>query len=75
LKLQEVITFKKNMEMEGQELEILIEGMSETDDKNLTGRTLTNKIVNFRGDPNDIGNIVMIKVKEARQHSLYGEKV
>lgn len=75
LKLQEVITFRKNMELEGQELEILVEGMSETDDKNLTGRTLTNKIVNFRGDPNDIGNIVMIKVKEARQHSLYGEKV
>jgi tRNA-2-methylthio-N6-dimethylallyladenosine synthase len=74
LRLQEVITFKKNMKMQGQELEILVEGMSETDDKNLTGRTLTNKIVNFRGDPDDIGNIVMIKVKEARQHSLYGEK-
>ena len=74
LKLQDVITFKKNMRTEGQELEILVEGMSETDDKNLTGRTLTNKIVNFRGDPNDIGNIIMIKVKEARQHSLYGEK-
>jgi tRNA-2-methylthio-N6-dimethylallyladenosine synthase len=75
LKLQEVITFKKNMKMEGQELEILVEGVSETDNENLTGRTLTNKIVNFSGDPNDVGNILMIKVKEARQHSLYGEKV
>ncbi|MBI5099213.1 MAG: tRNA (N6-isopentenyl adenosine(37)-C2)-methylthiotransferase MiaB [Nitrospirae bacterium] len=75
LKIQEIITYKKNKLLEGKVLEVLVEGASETNDKKLTGRTCTNKIVNFYGEKIDIGNFVMIKILEAKLHSLYGEKV
>jgi tRNA-2-methylthio-N6-dimethylallyladenosine synthase len=47
LKMQELITHKKNKLLEGEILEVLVEGVSATDDNKLTGRTCTNKIVNF----------------------------
>lgn len=75
LKLQEVITFRKNKLLEGNILEILVEGASETDPERLTGRTRTNKIVNFYGDKDDIGRLTVIRILEAKQHSLYGEKL
>jgi tRNA-2-methylthio-N6-dimethylallyladenosine synthase len=75
LKLQESITFKKNRALEGKKMEILVEGVSETNSDKLTGRTRTNKIVNFYGDVSDVGKLVNIKILEAKQHSLFGEKV
>ena len=82
--LQENITYKKNKLLEGKILDVLVEGQSETDSDKLTGRTRTNKIVNFYpvrkknsngvyGDNKLIGNLVNIKIFEARQHSLFGE--
>lgn len=73
LNLQDPITSKKNKTLEGKILEVLIEGLSETDKDKLTGRTRSNKVVNFYGDPGYIGNLVNIKILEAKQHSLYGE--
>lgn len=73
LELQAEITFRKNKELEGATVKVLVEGYSETDRRKLTGRTGTNKIVNFYGDETNIGQFVMIKVSEARQHSLSGE--
>jgi tRNA-2-methylthio-N6-dimethylallyladenosine synthase len=75
LELQESITFNKNKSLEEKVLEILVEGVSETDDTKVTGRTRTNKIVNYCGDKKDIGQLVNIKISRAQQHSLYGEKV
>ncbi len=75
LSLQEIITYKKNKNLEGRIYEVLVEGVSETDINKLTGRTRTNKIVNFHGDETDIGKLVNIKILEARQHSLYGETI
>ncbi len=73
LDLQESITYRKNKELEGIIFEVLIEGVSQTDPEKLTGRTKTNKIVNFNGEKKDIGSTVHIKILEAKQHSLYGE--
>ena len=73
LQLQESITFKKNKALVSEIMEILVEGASANDPEKLTGRTTTNKIVNFAGDEKDIGNLVNVKILEARQHSLYGE--
>jgi tRNA-2-methylthio-N6-dimethylallyladenosine synthase len=75
LELQEGITYKKNKRLEGKVLEILVEGESETDPERLTGRTRSNKIVNFYGDKKDIGELLKVRILEAKQHSLYGEKV
>ncbi len=75
LEFQEGTTFKKNKQLEGHEFEILVEGVSENESEKMTGRTTTNKIVNFYGDYQLVGHLVKIKVLEAKQHSLYGEPV
>jgi len=75
LELQELITYRKNRELEGIILEVLIEGVSQTDPEKLTGRTKTNKIVNFNGEKKETGLTVNIKILEAKQHSLFGERV
>jgi len=75
LDLQEAITFDINKALEGETLEILVEGNSSADKSKLTGRTTTNKIVNFFGDETDIGRFMKIRILTAQQHSLFGEKV
>jgi tRNA-2-methylthio-N6-dimethylallyladenosine synthase len=74
LSLQESITYKKNKALEGETLEILVESTSESNPDKLTGRTLTNKIVNFNGNSKDIGKLLNMKILKARMHSLDGEK-
>jgi tRNA-2-methylthio-N6-dimethylallyladenosine synthase len=75
LDLQVSITYDINKALEGEILEILVEGISSSDKEKLTGRTTTNKIVNFSGDESDIGRIMKIRILRAQQHSLFGEKV
>jgi tRNA-2-methylthio-N6-dimethylallyladenosine synthase len=73
LKLQESITAEKNLQLEGQTVEILVEGLSETDPQKMTGRTRTNKIVNYRGNPDDVGKLLNVTITKAMLHSLLGE--
>jgi tRNA-2-methylthio-N6-dimethylallyladenosine synthase len=75
LNLQDDITFKKNKLLVGEILEVMVEGTSETDVDKLTGRTRTNKIVNFYGNPEDIGKLLDVKILEAKRHSLLGERI
>lgn len=73
LKLQEKITYEKNKLLEGLEVEVLVEGPSDTDGSTMTGRTRTNKIVNFQGGEDLAGRIVRVSIHKARLHSLSGE--
>jgi tRNA-2-methylthio-N6-dimethylallyladenosine synthase len=57
----------------GEEVEVLVEGLSARSHDDLTGHTTCNKVINFRADAGLIGEIVKVKVKEAKTHSLYGE--
>jgi tRNA-2-methylthio-N6-dimethylallyladenosine synthase len=57
----------------GQDVEVLVEGRSARVDSDLTGHTTCNKVVNFHADPSLIGEIVKVRVMEAKTHSLYGE--
>ena len=57
----------------GEEVEVLVEGLSARSRDDLTGHTSCNKVVNFRADSDLIGAIVKVKVREAKTHSLYGE--
>jgi len=75
LSLQEAITSKKNKAIEGTVQQILVEGSSETDSDKLTGRTRGNKIVNYYGQKEDVGNLINVRIVEAKQHSLYGERI
>lgn len=54
---------------------VLIEGKSKTNDKVLTGRTDTNKVVNIEGNEDLIGNIVDVKIVSEHMWYLKGEIV
>ena len=70
--LQRDITLVKNRALEGREASVLVEGHSKKGNQ-LTGRTETNKVVNFNSENNYIGEIVKVKIKIAFVNSLRGE--
>lgn len=72
--LQKIITLDKNGSMVGEETEVLVEGFSKRGAQ-LTGRTPTNRVVNFTGDSERIGSIVKVMIKRAHANSLWGEEV
>lgn len=73
--IQKEITYKKNKALEGRIEEILVEGRSKKDNRDLTGRTRTNKVVNFEGDINLKGTLVSVRITNAYPHSLRGELI
>jgi tRNA-2-methylthio-N6-dimethylallyladenosine synthase len=70
--LQRKITLKKNRELIGKNMEVLVEGGSKKG-KGLTGRTVTNKVVNFDNDIECITKLVDVTIKRASFNSLWGE--
>ena len=64
-----------NASLVGRDLEVLCEGLSRTNKSRLMGRTRTNKIVVFGGEPERAGEILNIHVEEATGFSLYGTPV
>jgi tRNA-2-methylthio-N6-dimethylallyladenosine synthase len=70
--LQKRITLKKNKALEGHQFKVLVEGPSKKGGQ-LTGRTETNKIVNFIADNNYIGKLVEVRVTHAFLNSLRGQ--
>jgi len=82
LELQEFYTEKKNKRLVGQHLEVLVEGESQklrggftkTSDKmkQMTGRSVSNKIVHFPSDNCAIGDLISIQIENAYPHSLWG---
>ena len=80
LALQNDITARKNMSLVGTVQEVMIEGQSEKNAARLSGRTRTNKIVNFDPCPDSRkrieksapGKVVNLKIIRAGLHSLDG---
>jgi len=72
LEIQDAITLRRNWSLINTLQEILVDGFSETDRTMLSGRTRSNKIVNFRGDSSLIGTLTRVRIAEARKHSLFG---
>lgn len=56
------------------EQRVLVTGPSKKHTEQLSGRTENNRVVNFIGKPPLIGQMVIIKIKEARPNSLWGEE-
>lgn len=52
---------------------VLVTGPSKKHSEQLSGRTENNRVVNFIGAPSLIGQMVIVKIKEARPNSLWGE--
>ncbi|MCM3759529.1 tRNA (N6-isopentenyl adenosine(37)-C2)-methylthiotransferase MiaB [Alkalihalobacillus oceani] len=69
------ISAKKNLAYQDQVVEVLVEGESKKNPDVLAGRTRTNRLVNFKAPKSYIGEIVHVKVTEAKTWSLDGEMV
>jgi tRNA-2-methylthio-N6-dimethylallyladenosine synthase len=71
--IQKEITLQKNQELENYVEEVLVEGRSKQSEKDVTGRTRSNKIINFEGDLGWVGQFVPVRITKAYAHSLRGE--
>ncbi|MEQ6389742.1 tRNA (N6-isopentenyl adenosine(37)-C2)-methylthiotransferase MiaB [Bacillaceae bacterium S4-13-58] len=60
---------------QGQIVEVLVEGESKNNPDVLAGYTEKNKLVNFRAPKSAIGQIVKVKIIEAKTWSLNGEMI
>lgn len=66
------VSHKINKRYVGKVEEILVEGRSDRHPERLTGRTRTNKIVNFDGDESMVGKLVDVEIVTANPWALRG---
>ncbi len=59
--------------MDGTQQRVLVEGVSARDANEIYGRTDNNRVVNFAGDLELIGQFVTVKITEAVRYTLRGE--
>lgn len=71
--LQNQIGRKKNEQLRNQIVEVLVEGESKKNPDILSGRTRTNKLVNFAAPKHLIGQFVNVKILEPQTWTLNGE--
>ena len=64
-----------NIKYIGTVQKILVEGISKNDEKMLTGRTNSNKVVIFEGDKELIGKIINIEIISEHKWFLKGKKI
>jgi tRNA-2-methylthio-N6-dimethylallyladenosine synthase len=67
--LQKEITLRRNRELKGMQIEVLVEGQSKKGDQ-FSGRSGTNKIVNFTHNNCEIGDIVNVRITKCFFNSL-----
>jgi len=72
--LQKGITLNKNRKLVGQRVEVLVEGRSKRGNE-LTGRTGSNKVVNFDSKSEWLGDLVQVRIENAYANSLKGELI
>ncbi|WP_047244235.1 tRNA (N6-isopentenyl adenosine(37)-C2)-methylthiotransferase MiaB [Chromobacterium subtsugae] len=65
--------FEINKAMVGTVQRVLVENVSRKDDAMLAARTANNRVVNFAGHPRLLGQMIDVRITEARPHSLAGE--
>jgi tRNA-2-methylthio-N6-dimethylallyladenosine synthase len=59
----------------GRKLAVLVEGRSTKSIESVTGHSTCHKVVNFQGKDDLLGQIVSVRITEAKSHSLWGELV
>ena len=64
-----------NQKYLGQVVKVLVEGPSKKNPDVLSGYTEHNKLINFKGDASMMGQIVDVRVTEAKTWALTGEQV
>lgn len=59
----------------GKVVRVLVEGESAKNRTDLSGHTTCHKVINFKGGPELVGQLVSVLVTEAKRNSLYGVHV
>jgi len=72
---QKEIGWEINRSLEGDTLEVMVEGASKENPEKLTGRTRTNKLVHFEGSSGLEGELCPVKIIKAQTWHLQGELV
>lgn len=73
LKLQDEISLKKNLVYENQTMRVLVDSVERRGGKNIySGRTLTNKLINFEAECLRVGEFVNVTVEKACPFHLLG---
>jgi tRNA-2-methylthio-N6-dimethylallyladenosine synthase len=75
LEAQNRCGLERNQALTGRVVEVLTEGPSKTDPGVLTGRTRTNKTVNFTGRDTAAGELVPVEITAAQTWSLLGRRL
>ncbi|MGI6485253.1 MAG: tRNA (N6-isopentenyl adenosine(37)-C2)-methylthiotransferase MiaB [Thermoanaerobacterales bacterium] len=75
IEVQDAISLQNNKALKGRVLEVLVEGVSKGNPNRLSGRSRTNKVVNFEGNKNLIGKLVNVEITEPHTWSLIGRVV
>ncbi len=76
LELEKLIRFNQRNIFEeylNKTVEVLAEKVSNKNDSELSGHTTCQKVVNFKGSSELLGNIVKLKITETKTNTLYGE--
>ncbi len=68
---QRALQLESNQALVGKTFEVLVESHPRREGQ-LTGRTSSNRVVNFSGDPKILGRYVSVRVTGAGPHSLVG---
>ena len=76
LEVAERVSAAKSRPLEGREMEIMVDGASKRDPRELSGRTRCNRVVNFDGQGKvGVGDVVHVCITQAMPHSLRGALV
>ena len=75
MELANEISAKKNKAYFGKTEQVLVEGFSKKNESVLSGRNTKNKLINFVGNENNIGQLVNVKITDVKSFSLNGIQV
>ena len=75
LSIQKEISLRKNRRRIGDEVQILVEGLSKMDDTKWTGRTDQNLIVHFPAGRDLVGRLVRVRLVDCTPLCFFAELV
>jgi tRNA-2-methylthio-N6-dimethylallyladenosine synthase len=70
--LQKGIQARLHQQSVGAVVEVLVDSVSRRRETELSGRTTGNTVVNFPGDPRQLGAFAMVEIERAGAHSVWG---
>jgi tRNA-2-methylthio-N6-dimethylallyladenosine synthase len=75
LAIQDAVAVERNTRLIGKRVEILIEGISKSDETRVTGRDHYNRLVHCPGDASMAGRMAVVQIEEVGAHSCIGRLI